>query len=122
MASYKDTEGRPKDIIYVVCPLCGRNRVLEVTSDKAKAKGKGKLRWDFFDTETSPLIQIRRAGGKLPKEQQVRIKGRAGQATAEGFRITDSLTLEQAKEQGYNDQVEAIKKQIQKLNQKLLII
>lgn len=113
MGSYKDTEAREREIVYIVCPLCGRNRVLEVKSEEARAKGKGRLRWDFFEPDTSRLIQVREAGGKLPKEEQViKRKGR-GQARAYGFVFKEGLTIEEA--QGFDDQVEAIKQQIEKL-------
>jgi len=59
-----------KQIEYVVCPLCGRNRVIE-----EKTKGKGQVRWDFWDKDKSPIIQIREGGGsksldELPPEQR----------------------------------------------------
>lgn len=116
--SYKDTETTgEREIIYVVCPLCGRNRILEVRSERAKEKDKGRLRWDFFDPGSGLLIQVREAGGKLPKEEQP-IEGRKGrgQARAYGFPLREGLNIREAKVGGFDDQVEAIRIQLQKLN------
>lgn len=112
--SYKDAKTiGEREVVYVVCPLCARNRVLEVRSEQAKAKGKGRLRWDFFDPDSSPLIQVREAGGKLPKEEQaIQRKGR-GQARAYGFQLKEGLTIEEAKD--FEDQTAAIKAQVEKL-------
>ena len=113
--SYKDIRGE-REITYVVCPLCGRNRVLEVRSEKAKAKGKGRLRWDFFDPETSYLVQIREAGGKLPSDQQDGLPKTIGKAKAIGFPLQSGLTWEEANRNGeFQDQIEAIRIQIKKL-------
>lgn len=116
--SYKDTEGRgQQEIVYLVCPLCARNRVLEARSDKAKEKGKGRIRWDFFDPETSPLVQVRQAEGKLPAEEQpTNLKRKPGMAKAAGFRLKRTLTWQQAKaSEEFADQIEAIKQQLRNL-------
>lgn len=115
--SYKEQRHRGnRDIVYVVCPLCGRNRVLE--SAKARDKGKEELRWDFFDPETGVLVQIREAGGKLPHEEQPdSLIHKRGGARAYGFRLKHALSLTEAKENGYDSQVEAIKLQINRLAQ-----
>lgn len=113
MGSYKDTEATgEREVVYVVCPLCGRNRVLEVRSAWAKEKGKGRLRWDFFDPSSGVLIQIREARGKLKGEER---KGR-GQAKGSGFPLKEGMNIKEAREKGFDDQVEAIKAQVQKLN------
>jgi hypothetical protein len=113
---YKDTRGPGQhEIVYVVCPLCGRNRVLE--SAKAKEKGKEELRWDFFDPETGLLVQIREAGGKLPHEEQPEGIRRRGGARAYGFRLKHGFTLKEAKDNGYDSQLEAIKLQLNRLVQ-----
>ncbi|MBA7578079.1 hypothetical protein ES708_19935 [subsurface metagenome] len=117
--SYKDTEVmEERKVVYVSCPLCGRNRVLEVRSERALAKGKGRLRWDFFDPGSGLLIQIREAGGKLPKEEQPTDEARKGrgQAKAAGFPLKQGLSIQEARKGEFADQVEAIKVQVQRLN------
>ena len=47
-------EGTPVE--YVVCPLCGLNRVLD-------KHGKGRVRWDTVDSERSLILQVRCGGG-----------------------------------------------------------
>ena len=110
MAYKNGTSDRGQEIEYIVCPLCGRNRVLATVR-------KGRTRWDFFDPESGVLVQIRGAGGKLPTEEQPpdQPKGR-GAAAAIGFPITRGLTWEEAAaDPGYADQIEAIKAQLSKL-------
>lgn len=114
--NYKEQRHRGnREIIYVVCPLCGRNRVLE--SARAQEKGKEGLRWDFFDPETGLLVQIRQAGGKLPHDEQPEGIRKRGGARAYGFRLKHGLTLKEAKENGYDSQFEAIKLQVNRLAQ-----
>jgi len=114
--NYKEQGHRGhRDIVYVVCPLCGRNRVME--SQRAKEKGKEELRWDFFDPETGILIQVREAGGKLPHEEQPDGIRKRGGARAYGFRLKHGLNLKEAKDNGYDSQVEAIKLQLNRLVQ-----
>ena len=43
-------------IEYVVCPLCGLNRVLDKHS-------KGRVRWDRVDPEQALILQVRYGGG-----------------------------------------------------------
>lgn len=111
--SYKELRGG-REIVYIVCPLCGRNRVLE--SERARQKGKGELRWDFFDPKTGLLIQVREAGGKLPHEEQPEsaIHKRGG-ARAYGFPLKHGLTFEQARENGYDELLQDIKLQVNRL-------
>lgn len=108
---YKDgPSDRGREIEYMACPLCGRNRVL-ATADK------GRVRWDFFDPETGVLVQVRGAGGKLPAAEQPpdQLKTRGG-AAAIGFPIVRGLTWEEARaDPAYADQVEAIKAQLSRL-------
>jgi len=109
--SYKDTTGSEnKEVIYVVCPLCGRNRVLETRSEQAKSKGKGRLRWDFFEPETSPIIQVREARGRLAN------KVRGGKVISTGFPVKRTLTWHDAIQLlEYQDQINKIKNQINKI-------
>jgi len=37
---------------YFVCPLCARNRPL-------KSKTKGRIKWDYVDLNTAPILQVR---------------------------------------------------------------
>jgi len=84
-------------IEYVVCPLCGRNRVMELSSERSAAKNKlGRIDWNFFDPETSAFIQIRAGGGR-----------------GSGFHLIESLTWPQASGQlKYAALIEDIKAQI----------
>jgi len=111
--SYKELRGG-RELVYIVCPLCGRNRVLE--SERARQKGKGELRWDFFDPKTGLLVQVREAGGKLPHEEQpeAAIHKRGG-ARAYGFPLKHGLTMEEAKAQGYDELLQDIKLQVNRL-------
>lgn len=110
--SYKQqTSSGSREQVYLACPLCGRSRVLE--SERARQKGKGELRWDFFDPETGLLVQIREAGGKLPREEQPQRENlKRGGARALGFKLRRGLTIKEAGDNGYGSQVEAIKRQI----------
>lgn len=100
---YKDGRVKEKQISYVSCPMCGRNRVLELVSDKALAKDKAeRLRWNFFDPESSYIIQIREAGGK----------GHEGH----GFVFKEGFTWAEIKNNPlYADQVRRIKEQLARL-------
>ena len=109
--SYKDTTGNEnREVIYVVCPLCGRNRVLETRSERAKSKGKGRLRWDFFEPETSPIIQVREARGRIAN------KARGGKVISTGFPIKSTLTWHEIRElTEYQDQIDKIINQVNKI-------
>ena len=110
-----------KQIEYVVCPLCGRNRVIEV-------KDKGEVRWDFWDKETSPIIQIREGGGSksledIPPEERRKYQLRKyrGKMPGSGFKLVQNITWQEAEKiETYKSILEKIKIQIQKL-QKLLL-
>jgi hypothetical protein len=108
--SYKEPRGSRR-ITYVVCPLCGRNRALETQS-------KGRLRWDFFDPETSPIIQIREAHGKLPSDQQPSDqRHKPGMAKGGGFPLIIALTWNDILDQAeYPDQIKAIITQIKRIS------
>lgn len=116
-SSYKEqTSSGNTEQVYLACPLCGRSRILE--SNRAMEKGKGELRWDFFDPAKGFLVQIRKAGGKLPREEQPeREQGqlKRGGARAYGFRLQRGLTILEASDNGYASQVEAIESQIDRL-------
>jgi hypothetical protein len=110
--SYKELRGG-RQLVFIVCPLCGRNRILE--SERARQKGKGELRWDFFDPETGLLVQIREAGGKLPHEEQPEAPTKRGGARAYGFPLKHGLTMEEARAQGYDELLQDIKLQVNRL-------
>jgi len=52
-------------ILYVACPLCGMNRVLEKKGSMAISRGlpieeiKGRIRFDHMDLEKANIIQVR---------------------------------------------------------------
>jgi len=92
---------------YVVCPVCGRNRVLET-------KRKGRLKWikTPFDLQVTFLLQTREGGGK--KAGYTGRRGR-GSAPGSGFKLVpeDSLTLPEMIASGdYVDVLEGMKAQI----------
>jgi hypothetical protein len=68
---------------YIVCHLCGRNRV-------RKSKTKGSIRWDYADLITSPFIQIRETTGKVRGSS---LKRGRGQAPGSGFPTVETRTL-----------------------------
>ena len=66
-------------ILYVSCPLCGMNRVLEKKGSVAIARGlpieeiKGRIRFDHMDLEKANILQIReRRRGKEDKPRMQR--------------------------------------------------
>lgn len=110
--SYKEPRG-PQQLIYIVCPLCGRNRIIETDA-------KGRARWDFFEPETSALIQIRHAQGKLPSDQQPHDQHfrKPGMAKAGGFPLQQALTWEEVKNKPeFADQIEGLENQILRLSE-----
>lgn len=76
-----------------VCPLCGRNRVIQ-------SKKKGPIRWDYVDLHSAPILQFRDdAGGR-----------------GSGFPMVDSKTLTQILEDpDYRDILEGMKTQLLRL-------
>ena len=89
-----------KQIEYVVCPLCGRNRVLE-------RKEKGMLGWPNgvpLDLNSTFLLQVREGGGK---KSGVGGRGYRGSAPGSGFHLveSESLTLSQMLENGSHEEI-----------------
>ena len=77
-----------KKVEYVVCPLCGRNRVLETHA-------KGRIGWPNgtpLNLRRTKLLQVREGGGKKSGEMG---KGYRGSAQGSGFHLVpeDCLTL-----------------------------
>jgi len=54
---------------YVVCPLCARNRVIQLTKDTNKSK---RLKFSFFDIYKSNFLQVRQ---QHPREKGGKSKG-----------------------------------------------
>ncbi len=97
-----------KERVYVVCPLCARNRPLET-------KTKGLIEFGYWD-ENSLLIQIRSASGGKIKESG---KTGRGKAPGIGFPLIKkkSLTLEEAiKQNKYKPIINNIKNQLLLIN------
>jgi hypothetical protein len=97
-------------IIYIVCPLCGMNRVLEKTGSSAIARGltirkvKGRIRFDHIDLTRAPIVQVRER--QEGKEAQRRLTRGGGT----GFVFREGLTLMQMKRKPeYADLVKQIK-------------
>ena len=77
---------------YIVCPLCGLNRVLR---SKGRAE-KGKPEIARFNSmrlpeiEEMPILQVREGGGKKPGKWGKR--GRGG-APGRGFKTVETYTI-----------------------------
>ena len=73
---------------YVVCPLCGFNRVLR--SEKRLQKGKLEyLQWPSFNLNSAFILQVREGGGK---KAGTGAKGQ-GKAPGSGFHLVPSESL-----------------------------
>jgi len=100
-------------VIYIVCPLCGMNRVLEKTGAGAIARGltiteiKGRIHFDHMELSGASIVQVRESQeGPEPKRRM-----RRGGGT--GFVFKEGLTLEEMRDSGeYDDLVEQILSQI----------
>jgi len=91
---------------YVICGLCGRNRIIET-------KDKGRLRWDFVDLGAADFIQIREGGGK---KAGMGGRGYRGSAPGSGFHLVSAKTLEEVIEDpAYKDVVDGMKEQLIRL-------
>ena len=98
------------EVIYITCPLCGMNRVLEKTGSGAIARGltitdtKGRIRFDHMDLNNSSIVQVRESiTGKEPKKRMRRGGGR-------GFVFRSGLTLAEMKTNPeYSDLIEQMK-------------
>lgn len=85
-------EGKP--VRYVVCPLCGLNRVLDKNT-------KGRIRWDTVNPETALILQTRCGGGRNS-----------------GFYLddTNSLTIEEMiTSPEYDEIIDAIQQQAERI-------
>jgi len=77
-----------KKIDYMVCPVCGRNRVI-------KTERKGFILWpgeDKFNVKSTYLLQIREGGGKQPGPGKHKGIYR-GCNRGSGFHLVDGKTL-----------------------------
>jgi len=91
---------------YVICGLCGRNRIIET-------KEKGRLRWDFVDLGAADFIQLREGGGK---KAGMGGRGYRGSAPGSGFHLVSAKTLEEVMDDPtYADVVEGMKTQLLRL-------
>lgn len=95
-----------KQLEYMVCPLCGRNRIIET-------KRKGRIGWPDgrpFNLDTTTLLQIREGGGKKPEGGG---GGYRGSAPGSGFHLVGGLTLQDMIDKGgYDDLLEGLKQQL----------
>lgn len=99
---------------YVVCGLCGMNRILR---SKARAEKEGKteeLEWASFSVKDAFILQVREGGGKKSGSGA---KGR-GKAPGSGFHIieSESLTLREMLERPeYKNVLRGLKEQLLRL-------
>lgn len=108
------------EIIYIACPLCGMNRVLEKTGASAIARGvtitevKGRIRFDHMDLDRALIVQVRER--ETGPEEKKRMRRGGGS----GFTLKGGLTLKQIRDKpAYQDLVEQIRSQIAEI-QKML--
>lgn len=73
---------------YVVCPCCGKNKLVAFDA-------QGNLVYVDYDPKSMEFIQVREGGGKTGSGE----KGR-GQGRGVGFPKVDSMTLEEAVQAG----------------------
>jgi len=91
---------------YVICGLCGRNRIIETEK-------KGRVRWDFVDLGAADFIQLREGGGK---KAGMGGRGYRGSAPGSGFHLISAKTLAEVMEDpAYSDVVEGMKQQLIRL-------
>lgn len=98
------------EVVYITCPLCGMNRVLEKKGSGAIARGltitefKGRIRFDHIDLATASIVQVReRAEGP----ERVKRMRRGG---GTGFVFKEGLTLNEIKSNPeYRDLLNQIK-------------
>lgn len=101
------------EVIYITCPLCGMNRVLEKTGASAIARGltitdiKGRIRFDHMELSDASIVQVRESReGPEPRRRL-----RRGGGT--GFVFKEGLTLKEMRDsREYDDLVEQILSQI----------
>ena len=76
---------------YVVCPLCGFNKILRSAKRGQKEGKTEELKWPNIDLNNAFLLQVREGGGKKAGSGA---KGR-GKAPGSGFHLVEaeSLTL-----------------------------
>lgn len=104
----------PRKLIYIVCPMCGLNRILEKTGAMAKrisarggklrkplgSKEPGRIRFDTVNLESAIILQIRDPRG-----------GRGG-----GLKVVDGLRLEELKDkEEYSDLLEQLRAQCESI-------
>lgn len=108
------------EVVYIVCPMCGMNRVLEKKASSALARSmdvsevKGRIRFDHVDLENGIIVQVRE---RVEGKEQVSRRGRGG---GMGFPLKRGMTLEQMIAQPkYRDLIDQIRESAQKIIDKL---
>jgi len=98
------------EIIYIACPLCGMNRVLEKTGASATARGftihdiKGRIRFDHMELSTAPIVQTRE------RKEGPEAKRRMRRGGGTGFPLIGGLTLEEMRNSPkYTDLIEQMR-------------
>jgi len=95
---------------YVVCPLCGFNKVLQSMKRMEKI-GTENLKWAVLDLDTAFILQVREGGGKKSDTGAI---GR-GKAPGSGFHLveSESLTLSEMLQDGaYSDILSQMRDQL----------
>jgi len=98
------------EVVYITCPLCGMNRVLEKKGTSAMIRGiaireiKGRIRFDHLDLAMAPIVQVRER--ERGKEEKKRLRTGGGP----GFIFKRGITLLDMKDDPtYNDVIDQIK-------------
>ena len=88
------------EILYICCPLCGMNRVLEKKGSSAMGRGmtikptdiKGRIRFDHMDLENANIVQVRE---RRPGPEEKRRMQRGG---GPGFTLVEGHTLSELRD------------------------
>jgi len=104
------------EVIYVTCPLCGLNRVLDKKGSSAIARGltiskvKGRIRFDQVDLDKAAIVQIRER--KTGPEPRKRLRRGGGS----GFAFKQGMTLKEMKDNpDYADLIRQLKSSCQNI-------
>ena len=96
--------------LYITCPCCGLNRVLEKTGSSALARGitireiKGRIRFDHIDLVNGIIVQFRERPEGPEEKRRLRRGG------GPGFILRGGLTLSEMRDNAdYADLVEQLR-------------
>lgn len=98
------------EVIYIMCPMCLMNRVLDKKGSVAIARGltiseiKGRIRFDQIDLNEAPIVQVRERKEGSERARRMRRGG------GTGFVFKRGLTLDEMKDDPkYQDLIKQMK-------------